>query len=33
VKSLNARHAQIEEELLHLLARWEALEAAKAALS
>jgi len=33
LKSLNARHAQIEEELALLLARWEELEAVKAALS
>ena len=33
VKALNERHAGIEEELLRLLARWEELEAAKAALS
>ncbi len=33
LKALNARHAAIEEELLALLARWEELEAAKAALS
>jgi ATP-binding cassette subfamily F protein uup len=32
-KSLSARHAKIDEELLVLLARWEELEAAKAALS
>jgi ATP-binding cassette subfamily F protein uup len=32
LKALNARHAGIEEELLRLLARWEELEAAKAAL-
>jgi ATP-binding cassette subfamily F protein uup len=31
-RALNARHAEIEEELLRLLARWEELEAAKAAL-
>jgi hypothetical protein len=33
LKALNDRHAGIEEELLQLLARWEELEAAKAALS
>ena len=33
LKALNARHAEIEEELSRLLERWEALEAAKAALS
>ncbi len=33
LKALNERHAGIEEELLRLLARWEELEAAKAALS
>jgi len=33
LKALNERHAGIEEELLLLLARWEELEAAKAALS
>jgi ATP-binding cassette subfamily F protein uup len=33
LKALGARHAQIEEELLGLLARWEELEAARAALS
>ena len=32
LKSLNSRHAQIEEELVLLLARWEELEAVKAAL-
>ena len=31
--ALNARHAEIEDELLRLLARWEELEAAKSALS
>jgi ATP-binding cassette subfamily F protein uup len=33
LKALNARHAELEEELTRLLARWEALEAAKASLS
>ncbi len=33
LKALNARHAAIEEELTALLARWEELEAKKAALS
>ena len=33
VKALNARHAAIEAELTVLLARWEELEAKKAALS
>ena len=33
LKALNERHARIEEELTRLLARWEELEAKKAALS
>ena len=33
LKALNARHVAIEEELTALLARWEELEAKKAALS
>jgi hypothetical protein len=31
LKALNGRHAAIEEELTALLARWEELEARKAA--